>query len=79
MHPKKPSKKELSIAITYSVNGTVAGYRDGVPLGKPYQINLVTYDTGKSEIVFGLRHGTGAGGNRMFEGTVTKARSVTVH
>ena len=67
-------EKIVHVAITYSVNGTVAGYRDGVPLGKPYQTNLVTYDTGKSEIVFGLRHGTGAGGNRMFEGTVTKAR-----
>lgn len=71
---EKEQQKIIHIAITYATDGTITGYRNGIPYGKPYKNNLVTYDANNSEIVFGIRHGVEAGGNRMFEGTIAQAR-----
>jgi hypothetical protein len=64
----------IHLAITYAADGTITGYRNGVPYGRSYKKNLPTYAAKTSEVVFGLRHGVEAGGNRMFQGTVAQAR-----
>ncbi len=67
-------EKLIHVAITYEADGTITGYRNGLPYGRAYQANLATYAADSSEVVFGLRHGVDAGGNRMFQGTVAQAR-----
>ncbi len=67
-------KNLVHVVITYSADGTITGYRNGVPYGKPYKKSLQSYAAATTEIVFGLRHGTTAGGNRMFNGTIARAR-----
>ncbi|MEC8160988.1 MAG: DUF1553 domain-containing protein, partial [Planctomycetota bacterium] len=67
-------EKLTHVAITYEADGTITGYRNGLPYGRAYQANLATYAADSSEVVFGLRHGVDAGGNRMFQGTVAQAR-----
>ncbi|MDF1739120.1 MAG: hypothetical protein P1U86_08170, partial [Verrucomicrobiales bacterium] len=63
------------ITITYDVEGTVRGYRNGVPYGKAYDAGSVqSFESGQSHLVFGLRHGTAAGGNRMLKGRLFEAR-----
>lgn len=64
----------VHVAITYSTEGTITGYRNGVPYGRAYKKNQPTFAAENSELVFGLRHGVEAGGNRMFQGTVAQAR-----
>lgn len=64
----------VHVAIAYATDGTITGYRNGVPYGKPYKKSLLNYPANSTELVFGLRHGTAAGGNRMFDGTITRAR-----
>lgn len=64
----------VHVAITYAADGTITGYRNGVPYGRSYKKNLATYAAETSEVLFGLRHGVKAGGNRMFQGTVARAR-----
>ena len=68
------SEKLVHLAITYAADGTITGYRNGLPYGRAYRKTLATYAAEKSEVVFGLRHGMDAGGNRMFQGTVAQAR-----
>ena len=48
----------VHVAITYQADGTIAGYRNGKPYGKPYKsAGLVTYPAGGWMVLFGLRHG----------------------
>src|SRR5690606_14840086 len=45
------------IAITWHADGTITGYRNGLPYGKPYQSGSPpTFRAGEAQIVFGLRH-----------------------
>lgn len=67
-------QKPIHVAITYGSDGTITGYRNGIPYGKTYKNNLAAYAADTSEIVFGLRHGLAAGANRMFRGTISQAR-----
>ena len=64
----------VHVAITYASDGTITGYRNGVPYGTAYKKGLQNYASETTEIVFGLRHGTAAGSNRMFKGTIARAR-----
>ena len=64
----------IHVAITFAADGTITGYRNGIPYGSSYQKTLPTFAAGDSEVVFGLRHGVEAGGNRMLQGTVAQAR-----
>lgn len=67
-------KKEVQIALVYHPDGKIAAYRDGKPYGTSYQSKqLQPFASGKSEVLFGLRHGP-AGGNRLLKGTISKAR-----
>jgi hypothetical protein len=62
------------IAITWHADGTIAGYRNGLPYGKPYQsTDPVTFRAGEAQIVFGLRHSP-PGGNRFLAGQIEQAQ-----
>ncbi len=65
----------VHVAIVYRADGTIVGYRDGKPYGTAYQSGgLATYEAGTAQILFGLRHGTSAGGNRMLKGAIDAAQ-----
>jgi len=64
----------VHVAIVYKTDGTIIGYRNGKPYGRPYKTGLQSFAAGSSEVIFGLRHGTGAGPSRMLSGKVLKAR-----
>ncbi len=64
----------VHVAITYHADGTITGYRNGQPYGKSYKSSgPVTYDSGKSNVLFGLRHSP-TGGNRMLSGAIDRAQ-----
>jgi len=63
----------VHIAIVYQQNGLITGYRDGKQYGKPYKPGPVqTYAAGKSQLVFGMRHGP-PGSNKMLAGGIQRA------
>ncbi len=63
----------VHVAIVYDADGTISGYRNGQPYGTAYQADgPVTFQAGKAQIVFGMRHGP-AGGNRMLAGLIVRA------
>src|SRR5690606_793352 len=62
------------IAITWHADGTITGYRNGLPYGKPYQSGSPpTFRAGEAQIVFGLRHSP-PGGNRFLAGHIEQAQ-----
>jgi hypothetical protein len=63
----------VHLAIVYRSDGTITGYRDGMPYGQSYQSPaLHTFPAGKSQLVFGLRHSP-VGGNRLLAGKISRA------
>ncbi len=67
------ARQPVHLAIVYQADGTITGYRNGRPYGKGYQATApVTYQAGKAQLIFGLRHGQ-PGGNRMLAGTLVRA------
>jgi len=72
-----PAEKEtqpVHVAIVYKTDGTITGYRNGRPYGRPYKMSLQSFAAGSSEVIFGLRHGTGSGAGRMLSAKLLKAR-----
>ncbi len=64
----------VQVAIAYHADGTIAGYRDGRPYGKPYKsAGLATYKSGQWMLLFGLRHG-GPEPNRQLRGLLETAQ-----
>lgn len=64
----------VHIVITYAKDGTITCYRNGQPYGRPYKTSLQTYSGDSTMVVFGLRHGRGAGGGRMLSGAIHEAK-----
>jgi hypothetical protein len=72
---EEAASRAVHMAVVYEANGNVTAYRDGKMLGRPYHSEgPAQFTAGKSEVLFGLRHGTGAGGNRMLQGRIYRAR-----
>jgi len=47
----------VHLAIVYSADGRIAGYRDGQPYGEAYQSDgPVKFTAGQAQVTFGLRH-----------------------
>ena len=68
-------ERPVRLIITYEADGTTRAYHDGRPYGKPIRKGgLQAFAAGQSQVVFGLRHGTGPGGNRMLTGRIFEAR-----
>ena len=64
----------VHLAIVYSEDGTITGYRNGRAYGKSYKSDgPVTFEAGKSQVLFGNRHGE-AGGNKNLAGRIYQAR-----
>ena len=63
------------IAMVYQADGTIAAYRDGRPYGHSYPSGEpASFAAGESQILFGLRHGTGAANGRMLSGWIDRAQ-----
>ncbi|HBL45660.1 MAG TPA: hypothetical protein DDZ90_19950 [Planctomycetaceae bacterium] len=71
---QEANEREVQIAIVYAADGRVTAWRNGKPYGKSYRSSgLQSFPAGKTEVLFGLRHGSPAG-NRLLKGLITKAR-----
>jgi hypothetical protein len=62
----------VHIAITYSPDGKITGYRNGKRYGKPYTTNLYKYQKNKSVLSFGVRH-LPASRQRLLRGSISQA------
>jgi hypothetical protein len=72
---KRADRQVVHFAIVYGKGGTVQGYREGLKYGAPYKSRgLQRFSRDRTHVVFGLRHGTEPGGNRMLSGTIVQAR-----
>ncbi len=66
--------RAVHFAIVYQKDGTIIGYRDGVPYGTSYRPgDLQSFAAGQFQIIFGLRHSP-VGGNRMLAGRIQRAQ-----
>ena len=69
------SQSPISITITYDADGSIRGYRNGVPYGKSYKAGSVqSFTKGQSQVLFGLRHGTASAKGRTLKGRIYNAR-----
>ena len=71
---KEAQNRFVHVAITYTEDGTITAYRNGVPYGKPYQTGRSKYLSNNHQVLFGLRHGTSAAGGRMLRGRIDRAQ-----
>jgi hypothetical protein len=71
---KQATGQPVHVALVYRADGVIIGYRNGESYGRSYKTGLQSFTAGNAEVLFGLRHGIGAGGNRMLAGKILKAR-----
>ncbi len=72
--PPEDSRDTVRLDIVWHGDGTVAAFRNGQPLGRPYRAKSVRkFEAGGWQVVFGLRHGTQAEPGRMFRGEIERA------
>jgi len=71
---KEAKDQPVHVAVVYRADGTIIGYRNGEPYGRSYKTGLQPFAADNSEVLLGLRHGTGADDNRMLAGKLLKAR-----
>jgi hypothetical protein len=71
---KEAADQPVHVALVYRAGGTIICFRNGEPYGRAYKTGMQSFTAGNAEVLFGLRHGTGAGGNRMLAGRILKAR-----
>ncbi len=65
--------RAVHLVVVYAEDGTITAYRDGVIYGKSIRKSpMQTYQAGKTEILFGLRHQP-PGGNRFLQGRIHQA------
>ncbi len=67
-------RQPVHVAIVYQQDGTITRYRNGVPYDREYRTGFIKFGKGGAQILFGLRHGTAAGGNRLLAGRVLRAQ-----
>ena len=65
-------RQPIHIAITYSADGKITGFRNGKIYGKPYTTSLYKYQKNKSVLTFGVRH-LPANPQRMLQGNISLA------
>jgi cytochrome c553 len=64
----------VHVAIVYQQDGTIIGYREGLPYGSAFRRgDLQIYAAKTAQLVFGLRHGP-AGGNRLLQGSIDRVQ-----
>ncbi|MCY2962513.1 MAG: DUF1553 domain-containing protein, partial [Planctomycetota bacterium] len=63
----------VQMTAVYGADQSITMYRDGKLYGTPYKASsLATYEKGKSQILFGMRHSP-PGGNRMLAAALDRA------
>ena len=67
------NKRAVHVAIVYSTDGSITGYRNGKPYGKAYTKEPYVFSEGACDVVLGMRHSPG-GGNKMLKGRILRAR-----
>ena len=67
------TQQPVHVAITYSEDGTITGFRNGQPYGEPYKKEPRHFKAGEWQLLFGLRHEPG-GGNRFLTGKILETR-----
>ncbi|GAB5406771.1 MAG: hypothetical protein Aurels2KO_50020 [Aureliella sp.] len=76
-NPETDADGWVHLALTYqSIDGgqvRISMFRNGKPYGKPYTKPVQTFSADQWQVLIGLRHGTGATGNRPLQGTVRRA------
>ena len=65
---KEAHQQPVHIAIVYQEDGTISGYRNGLPLGKPYKTERHDFPAESSQLIFGMRHR--GGGNNFLNGKI---------
>jgi hypothetical protein len=71
---KEAGTRPVHLAVVWGSDGTVAGYRNGKPYGKPYKTGQPpVMQAGESNILFGLRHGP-VKPDRLLKGRILEAR-----
>ncbi len=64
----------VHLAITYEADGTIRCFRNGEPWGDSIRkADIQNYGAEDTQVLFGLRHGKGTGGNRMLRGRLFEA------
>ena len=72
---REAGNRPVRLTMVYETLGGIIAYRDGLPYGKPIRKSgLMTYAAKNAQVVFGLRHGSQPGGNRMLHGKILEAR-----
>ena len=66
--------KPIHVAITYSKDGTITRYRKGQVYGDSYKTKSQSFEKGKSQILFGMRHGTKAEMRGILSGRILRAQ-----
>jgi hypothetical protein len=70
---KEAKNHPVHVAIVYTKDGVITGYRNGQPYGKPYKsVGLQSYDE-SAVVTFGLRH-LPAGSNKQLQGYILQAQ-----
>jgi hypothetical protein len=66
-------ERGVYFAITYGSDQSITAYRNGEPYGRGYVANgLVNFETGKAQVVFGLRHSP-PGPGKMLAAAIDRA------
>ena len=67
-------KGPVHLAVTYSADGTISGYRNGIAYGESYKASKpVEFIAGQAVVSFAIRH-LPAGDNRMLQGRISRAQ-----
>jgi hypothetical protein len=70
----EPGDAIVHLAITYAADGTISAFRNGQAYGAPYRsAKPVLFRSGGAQVLFGLRHGTAGGGNRVLAASIERA------
>lgn len=70
---KEADRHTVIIALVYQADGTIAGYRDGLPYGRAYKAaEVVKYEAKKAQVTIGIRH-TPAASGRLLAGAIDRA------
>lgn len=65
----------VHLLVSYAADGTIRCYRNAEPYGGPVRkADLQPYGKGATEVLFGLRHGSSASGNRGLRGRILEGR-----
>ena len=69
------TRELVHIAIVWAADGSITGYRNGKPYGKPYQsVGLKSFAANQWQVVFGLRHGSQSAAERQLLGRLECAQ-----